>query len=189
MSFCGLGRESALSTVCYYDNSAQIIDVNERTVTNFGFFEKSNDVVIYSDNTFFDTNHMDYLTWQEGNNFTRTNYSRQLKPLTRVNPKNIVLSLFVMATNNDISATVNVSLKEYLSTYKTTYPLIHNVYYKYWYGNVDEIGRRDNLPFAYLNYRRPLLISILDTYDIPSKGLSFNAYDINRPAIFGNIST
>ena len=189
LSFCGLGRESAFSTVCYYDNSGQIIDVNERTVTNFGFFEKSNDVVIYSDNTFFDTNHMDYLTWQEGNNFTRTNYSRQLKPLTRVNPKNIVLSLFVIATNNNISASVNVTLKEYLSTYKTTYPLIHNVYYKYWYGNVDEIGRRDNLPFAYLDYRRPLLISILDTYDIPSKSLSFNAYDINNPAIFGNIST
>lgn len=189
LSFCGLGRESAFSTVCYYDNSGQIIDVNERTVTNFGFFEKSNDVVIYSDNTFFDTNHMDYLTWQEGNNFTRTNYSRQLKPLTRVNPKNIVLSLFVIATNNNISASVNVTLKEYLSTYKTTYPLIHNVYYKYWYGNVDEIGRRDNLPFAYLDYRRPLLISILDTYDISSKSLSFNAYDINNPAIFGNIST
>lgn len=189
LSFCGLGIESALSTVCYYDNSGQIIDVNERSITNFAFFEKSNDVVIYSDNTFFDTNHMDYLTWQDGNNFTRTNYSRQLKPLTRVNPKNVVLSLYVIATNNNITASVNVTLKQYLENYTTSYPLIHNVYYKYWYGNVSEIGRRDNLPFAYLDYRRPLLISILDTYDIPSKNLSFNAYDINNPAIFGNVST
>lgn len=189
LSFCGLGRESALSTVCYYDNSGQIIDTNERAVTNFAFFEKSNDVPIYSDNTFFDTNHMDYLTWQDGDNFTRTNYSRQLKPLTLVNPKNVVLSLYVIATNNNISASVNVTLKEYLTNYTTTYPLIHNVYYKYWYGNIAEIERRDSLPFAYLDYRRPLLISILDTYDIPSKNLSFNAYDINNPAIFGNVST
>ena len=54
LCFCGLGTESAFSTVCYYDRTGQIIDVNERSITNFAFFEKSNDVVINSDNTFFD---------------------------------------------------------------------------------------------------------------------------------------
>lgn len=188
LSYCGLGRESSFSTVCYYDNSGQIIDTNERSVTNFAFFEKSNDTPILSDNTFFSTNHLDYFTWQTANTLNRINFSRQLKPLTLVNPKNIVLSIFIRATTNNLTDDINVTLKNYIDNYKTTHTLIKDVYIKFWYGNIEEIGIRETLPFKYLDNRRPFMLSILDEYDMSSKNIKFNAYDIDHPAIFGVIS-
>lgn len=188
LSFCGLGRESSFSTVCYYDNSGQIIDTNERSVTNFAFFEKSNDTPTLSDNTFFSTNHLDYFTWQTANTLNRINFSRQLKPLTLVNPKNIVLSIFVRAEKADYTDNIDVTLKNYLENYKTTHTLIKDVYIKFWYGNIEEIGIRETLPFKYLDNRRPFMLSILDEYDMSSKNIKFNAYDIDHPAIFGVIS-
>lgn len=188
LSFCGLGRESSFSTVCYYDNSGQIIDTNERTVTNFAFFEKSNDTPTLSDNTFFNTDYLDYFTWQTGNTLNRINFNRQLKPLTLVNPKNILLSIFIRATTNNLTNDVDTTLKNYLENYKTTHTLIKDVYLKFWYGNINEIGIRNTLPFKYLDNRRPFMIAILDEYDMTSKNIKFNAYDIDSPSIFGVIS-
>lgn len=188
LSYCGLGRESSFSTVCYYDNSGQIIDVNERTVTNFAFFEKSNDTPTLSDNTFFNTNYLDYFTWQTANTLNRINFSRQLKPLTLVNPKNIVLSIFIRATTNNLTGDIDVTLKNYLENYKSTHTLIKDVYLKFWYGNISEIGIRETLPFKYLDNRRPFMIAILDDYEMTSKNIKFNAYDIDSPSIFGVIS-
>ncbi len=188
LSYCGLGRESSFSTVCYYDNSGQIIDTNERAVTNFAFFEKSNDTPTLSDNTFFNTDYLDYFTWETANTLNRVNFSRQLKPLTLVNPKNIVLSIFVRATTANLTGDINVTLKNYLDNYKTTHTLIRDVYIKFWYGNIDEIGIRETLPFKYLDNRRPFMISILDEYDMSSKNIKFHAYDIDSPSIFGVIS-
>ena len=188
LSYCGLGRESSFSTVCYYDNSGQIIDTNERTVTNFAFFEKSNDTPTLSDNTFFNTDYLDYFTWQTGNTLNRINFNRQLKPLTLVNPKNILLSIFIRATTNNLTNDVDTTLKNYLENYKTTHTLIKDVYLKFWYGNINEIGIRNTLPFKYLDNRRPFMIAILDDYDMTSKNIKFNAYDIDSPSIFGVIS-
>lgn len=188
LSYCGLGRESSFSTVCYYDNSGQIIDTNERAVTNFAFFEKSNDTPTLSDNTFFNTDYLEYFTWETANTLNRINFSRQLKPLTLVNPKNIVLSIFIRATTANLTGDIDVTLKNYLDNYKTTHTLIKDVYIKFWYGNIDEIGIRETLPFKYLDNRRPFMISILDEYDISSKNIKFNAYDIDSPSIFGIIS-
>lgn len=188
LSYCGLGRESSFSTVCYYDNSGQVIDTNERTVTNFAFFEKSNDTPTLSDNTFFNTDYLDYFTWQTGNTLNRINFNRQLKPLTLVNPKNILLSIFIRATTNNLTNDVDTTLKNYLENYKTTHTLIKDVYLKFWYGNINEIGIRNTLPFKYLDNRRPFMIAILDDYDMTSKNIKFNAYDIDSPSIFGVIS-
>ena len=188
LSYCGLGRQSSFSTVCYYDNSGQITDTNEREVTNFAFFEKSNDTPTLSDNTFFSTANLDYFTWQTADTLNRINFSRQLKPLTLVNPKNIVLSIFIRATTSNLTGDIDVTLKNYLENYKTTHTLIKDVYIKFWYGNISELGQRDTLPYKYIDNRRPFMISILDEYDMTSKNIKFNAYDIDSPSVFGVIS-
>ena len=189
ISFCGLGTDSALSHIAYVNfgnGNVEITDIQDRTVTNFAFFEKNNTVSFTPPSSYY-INQFDWFAWQPSYN-DNINYQRLLSPLTLVNPHNLILSIMVQAYDTNFNNSVTESLKNYIANHTTNYPYIHRVTLKVYFGNISETTTRDTFS-EYGTYRIPFQLGILDEYEINSKNLSFYAYGLNDFPVFGNIQT
>lgn len=189
ISFCGLGTECALSHIAYtnfVDSNVQITDIQDRTVTNFAFFEKNNTVSFTAPSLYY-FDHFDWFVWQPTYN-DNVNYQRLLSPLTLVNPHNLILSIMVQAYDTNFNNSVTESLKNYIANHTANYPYIHRVTLKVYYGNIAETTSRNTFS-EYGTYRISFQLGILDEYEINSKNLSFYAYGLNNFPVFGNIQT
>lgn len=187
LSFCGLGTECALSHIGFIartsNNTAAIISKNERYQTNFGFFEMiNNDLRMTGD---FRTNELYNFVWGNHSNFD--NYNKKLRPLTKVNPHNFIFVIRVRACKSNYSEYIDVDLKTYLSTHKTTYPKIVCAYLKTYFGNAD-IGRLTEAGQGSPEFRIPLQIGILDEFNFEGKNLKFYSYQAmgDTPIVFGS---
>ena len=189
ISFCGLGTESALSHIAYanyVNGNVEITDIQDRTVTNFAFFEKNNTVSFTAPTSYY-YDHLNWFAWQSTYD-DNVNYQRLLSPLTLVNPHNLILSIIVDAYDTNFNNSVKESLKNYIANHTTSYPYIHRVTLKVYFGNISETTSRDTFS-EYGTYRIAFQLGILDEYEINSKNLSFYAYGLNDFPVFGNIQT
>ena len=176
LSFCGLGTECALSHIGFIartsNNTAAIISKNERYQTNFGFFEKTNNSMYMTAD--FRTNQTSNFIW--GNYDNLDNYTKKLRPLTKVNPHNLIFVIKIIAYKNDYSEHVDVDMKTYFTSYKTTYPKIVSAYIVPYFGNAT-IGRATEAGQGNPDQRIPLIIGLLDEYNFESKNLKFYSYE------------
>lgn len=189
LSFCGLGTESALSHIAYItinNGIAAITDRQDRNVTNFGFFDQARNNTILGQSNFY-TDQLSNFTWQSANPVTVNNYNGLLAANVLINPQNQIFVIRVNAFNAALTNNIDVSLKDYIANYKTTYPNIAQVYLETWTGNILETEQRDKLGGAgYNQYFIHYQLAILDEYEIESKNIKFNTYAIRSMPIFGN---
>lgn len=193
LSYCGLGTESALSHIAYVgvDSSytPMILDIQDRFVTNFGFFEKTTNNSFTAPSPIFSVSEMNYVTWSSSINLDR-NYSPYLEPITKINPHNLVLLIKVRACRSFNSGSIDVDLKTYLTTYKTTHTHIKQVYVTAYFGNVLITPNRSiDAGQGTLQNRIPLQLAILDEYEHTSKNLKFYMYGFPYMPVFGNFNT
>ena len=116
ISYCGLGKESALSHIAYtnfVNGNVQITDIQDRDVTNFGFFEKNNTVQYLVNSSAFNYDDINWIKWTD-DYYALTNYQRLLSPLTLVNPHNVVLAINVNAYDSNMSNLITTSLYNYM---------------------------------------------------------------------------
>lgn len=194
LSYCGLGRECALSNLAYITKNSGVVsisDYQERAVTNFGFFDQPRNITINQSPYFF-TDNLGAFTWETaGDGDASSNYNRILAPYTLINPKNVVFLIRVTAYNSTFTQDVSkVTLKEYLTTYKTNYPNIVYVVIEPYIGDISLTDTRDTLGGSgYNQYYKAFQLAILDEYEIESKNIKFNAYDFWNMPVFGNFSS
>lgn len=190
ISFCGLGKESALSHIAYtnfVDGNVQITDIQDRNVTNFGFFEKNNTVQYSSNASAFYYDNINWIKWTDDYH-TLTNYQRLLSPLTLVNPHNLVLAVNVNAYDSNMSNSITTSLHNYIQYNTSTHPNICRVTIQPFYGDISLTSQRDIYGSqGNVEYRIPFQLGILDEYRMPSKLVNFYSYGINDFPVFGNV--
>ncbi len=193
LSYCGLGSVCALSNLAYVTksgNTVSISDYQERSVTNFAFFDQPRNIEIGQSSTFF-TDRLYNFTWETAgaDNF-RENYNGILAPYTLINPKNIVFLIRVTAYNSTFTHDINkVTLKEYLTSYKTTYPNIGYVFIEPYIGDISLTSIRElNAGLTSNPNFKAFQLGLLDEYIINSKNIRFFAYDFWNMPVFGNFS-
>lgn len=180
LSYCGLGTESALSHVAFFgykDNQRKLLEYNDRTTTNFGFFEKTTNTN-YTNVISINVNELNRIAWRNDIN-TSFNNVNDLSPLTVVNPHNIILFAQVEG-KADLShswTTIGLSdLPGVVERYSWRY--FRRVKITAYFGNVD-----DNVSFSASagfspipsNYK-PFQIGLLDEYNCSEKNARFYMY-------------
>lgn len=189
ISFCGLGTECALSHIAYtnfVNGNVEITDIQDRIVTNFGFFEKSNTTQYITNASAFYYDNIDWIKW--GDYTELANYQRLLSALTLVNPHNIVLAINVSAYDSNMSNPITTSLYNYILYNTSTHPNIHRVTIQPFYGDISLMTQRDIYGGkGNVTNRIPFQLGILDEYRIPSKNVNFYSYGIDGFPVFGNV--
>lgn len=189
ISFCGLGEESALSHIAFIartsSNTAAVLTENERFATNFGFFERVDNSMIFT-STDYRTNETNKYVW--GNYSNTDNFTKSLRPLTVVNPHNLVLCIYVRCGQAGYNNTENMTLKTYLQSYTQSRPRIYKVWVQPYFG--DTIPRLTEAGQGTPEYRKPLQIGLLDEYDFSAKNLKFNSYQLQtNNVVFGSFAS
>ena len=192
ISYCGLGKESALSHIAYtnfVNNNVKITDIQDRDVTNFGFFEKNNTVQFMTNSSAFYYDNINWIKW--GDDYTElTNYQRLLSPLTLLNPHNVVLAINVNAYDSNMSNPITTSLYNYIQYNTSTHPNICRVTIQPFYGDISLTSQRDIYGgHGDVEYRIPFQLGILDEYRMPSKLVNFYSYGTTDFPVFGNVQT
>lgn len=189
ISYCGLGTECALSHIAYtnfVNNNVEITDIQDRIVTNFGFFEKSNITQYIANATAFYYDNINWIKWGDYENLS--NYQRLLSPLTLVNPHNVVLAINVSAYDSNMSNHITTSLYNYILYNTSTHPNIDRVTIQPFYGDISLTSQRDIYGGkGNVTYRIPFQLSVLDEYRIQSKNVNFYSYGIDGFPVFGNV--
>lgn len=184
LSFCGLGTESALSHISFIGLSGgtvSLLSTQDRFQTNFAFFEKSN-TTWYIPNANMDITAKDGFCWQSSTN--SQNYVKNLEPMTRVNPQNMVLLVKVKAQTGVNGSTIDVTLKQYLDSYTVTHPNIIRVYIVAYYGNAST-GRYTIADKGSPNNQIPFQLGLLDEYECEPKNLKFFMYSWYNNVVMG----
>ena len=199
LSYCGLGEESALSHIGYIyktGDTYSLMEWQDSYITNFAFFQQNSTEIDMSPTPnqckFNDDAIYKYLGWQT----TQSTYNRNkyLQPYTLINPKNLVLCIYVRATNNTMTDYKEVDLSTYMSTYKTSHPRIICAYVTAFFNNQSwtesnpyrtvsgdtETSLNGNL--------RTLSYGRLDNYICEGKNLDIYSYFLNDCTIFGSSS-
>ena len=189
ISFCGLGKESALSHIAFIartsSNTADVLSVNERLATNFGFFERVDNSMTF-DGTDYRTNDKQNYAWGDYSNLY--NFTKTLRPLTVVNPHNLVLCIYVKCADANHNNPQTMTLKSYIQNYTQLRPRIYKVWVQPYFG--DTIPRETEAGRGSPDYRKPLQIGILDEYDFTAKELKFNSYQLQAGnVIFGSFAS
>ena len=187
LSFCGLGTECALSHISFIGVSGSnvaILNTQDRYQTNFAFFEKSN-TTWYIPNANFDITAKGGFCWQSSTN--NQNYVKNLEPMTRVNPQNMVLLIKVKAQTAVNGTTIDVTLKQYIDSYKTTHPNILRVYIVAYYGNATT-GRYTIADKGSVNNQVPFQLGLLEEYECTPKNLKFYMYSWYNNVVMGRYS-
>lgn len=190
ISYCGLGKESALSHIAYtnfVNGNVEITDIQDRTVTNFAFFEKNNTVQFISNSSAFYYDNINWIKWAD-DYAELNNYQRLLSPLTLVNPHNIVLAINVSAYDSNMSNHITTSLYNYIQYNTSSHPNIDRVTIQPFYGDISLTSQRDIYGGqGNVTYRIPFQLGILDEYQMPSKNVNFYSYGIADFPVFGNV--
>lgn len=189
ISYCGLGTECALSHIAYtnfVNGSVEITDIQDRIVTNFGFFEKSNTTQYTPNASAFYYDNINWIKWGDYENLN--NYQRLLSPLTLVNPHNIVLAINVTAYDSNMSNPITTSLYNYILYNTSTHPNIHRVTIQPFYGDISLMTQRDIYGGkGNVTNRISFQLGVLDEYRIPSKNVNFYSYGTTDFPVFGNV--
>ena len=188
ISFCGLGEESALSHIAFIgrktSNTADVLSVNERFATNFGFFERVDNSMIFT-STDYRTNEKEKYSW--GNYSNSENFTKSLRPLTVVNPHNLVLCIYVKCARTGLNDIQTMTLKTYLQSYTTSRPCIYKVWLQPYFGDTN--SRSTDAGQGTPDNRKPLQIGLLDEYDFAAKNLKFYSYQLQtNNVIFGSFA-
>ena len=140
LSYCGLGEESALSHIGYIYKSGNTYDIREwqdSFVTNFAFFQQNSVDIDMSQNVneyrFDDNNIYTGTVWQTTQ--TYSNKNKYLQPYTLINPKNLVLCIYIRCCNTAKTDYRDIDLKTYMTTYKTSHPYIICAYINAFFNN------------------------------------------------------
>lgn len=140
LSYCGIGRESALSHIGYIYKSGNTYDIREwqdSVVTNFAFFQQNNTDIDMSQNVneyrFDDNNIYTGTVWQATQ--TYSNKNKYLQPYTLINPQNQVLCIYIRCCNTAKTDYRDIDLKTYMTTYKTSHPYIICAYINAFFNN------------------------------------------------------
>ena len=187
LSYCGLGTECALSHISFIgvvNGTLSLINTQDRYNTNFAFFEKSN-TAWYIPNANLDITAKDAFCWQSSTN--NQNYVKNLEPMTLVNPHNLVLLIKVKAQTAVNGTTIDVTLKQYIDSYKTTYPNILRVYIVAYYGNATT-GRYTIADKGSPNNQVPFQLGLLEEYECTPKNLKFYMYSWYNNVVMGRYS-
>lgn len=188
ISYCGLGKESGLSNIAYIGTSEgalSILEYQEREVTNFAFFEQTNTAnPIYSDRIY--TTQLNRNCWAPSPN-TSFNSTPYLEPWTVVNPKSLVLSIFVKAYNSTNTSTTTRSLYDYIQTYKTSYPNIHTVYVTPYYQETNDYRTTNAMQGTPEGGQSPFILGTLDEYSCTIDPINFYFYANRKKAVLGNV--
>lgn len=183
LSYCGLGAESALSHIAYLKNGASDINsYQDRFVTNFAFFERTATDYIFPPAS-YRLDSLNEYAWQS-NQASYANLSPSLEPYTKVNPKNIVLVIYVKAYNTTYTAEVTKPLKEYLTSYTVSHPYISRVFVTPYFGRVNS-GADTRTVYTATGNRIPFIIGLLDEYDFTTENKKFYLYASENLSIFG----
>lgn len=180
LSYCGLGTESAFSHVAFFgykDNQRKLLEYNDRTVTNFAFFEKDTSTN-YTQAFSVNINQLDYICWTDNMNVS-FNYTGDLSPLTVVNPHNIILYVEIEG---------KAQLSHSWTTASLSYIMGHRAelgwtYFRkvriipYFGSNIDNVSYSTTagyspVPSNYISLR----MGILDEYKCTEKDVSFYMY-------------
>ena len=192
ISYCGLGTECALSHIAYtnfVNGNVEITDIQDRNVTNFGFFEKNNTVQYMSNSSAFYYDNINWIKWAE-DYAELNNYQRLLSPLTLVNPHNIVFAINVRAYDSNMSNPITTSLYNYIQYNTSSHPNIDRVTIQPFYGDISLTSQRDIYGGqGNVEYRIPFQLGILDEYRMPSKLVNFYSYGIADFPVFGNVQS
>lgn len=199
LSYCGLGAESALSHIGYIykqNGSFSVREWQDNVVTNFAFFQQNSTEVYMApspDNCYFEGRTIyKTLAWQNDRN--GDNKNQYLQPYVLINPQNQVLCIYIQACNNAITDFRDVPMAIYLSTYKTTHPLIINVYLRAFFNNQawtesnpvrtisGDMENSLNGNQLTLSYGR------LDNYRCEGKNFDIYSYYLNNCTIMGSSS-
>ena len=183
LSYCGLGAESALSHIAYLKNGSNDIDsYQDRFVTNFAFFERTSNSYVLPPSS-YKLSRLNEYAWQ-ASQASYANLSPTLEPYTKVNPKNIVLVIYVVAYNTAYTAEVRKPLKEYLTSYTTSHPYISSVYVTPYFGRVNSSADARTV-YTQADNRIPFIIGLLDEYEFTSENTNFYMYSSTNLSIFG----
>lgn len=199
LSYCGLGEESALSHIGYIYKVGGTYGLQEwqdSFVTNFAFFQQNSTSIDMSPNPnacrFNDSDIYKYLAWQSTQSYYNKN--KYLQPYTLINPKNLVLCIYVRATNNNMTDYREVDLTTYMTSYKTSHPRIICAYVSAFFNNQawteanpyrtisgdSETSLNGNL--------RTLSYGRLDNYKCEGKNFDIYSYFLNDCTVFGSSS-
>lgn len=199
ISFAGLGTECALSHIHYVgykDNNIYEYGVNNRTVTNFGFFQVS--TTNSKDPNYAQGYKLDRIKqiwgWQENVDDSR-NYNKILEPMTKVDPKSMVLLIKVEACGDPYGNVWGGDFSEWLNV-RSTYPNIVRAYIVPYYNYNGTSGQSISAPErsttgVYPNSgagdgRRPFVLGLLDPYTIDSHSFEMYGYALSYMPVFGN---
>lgn len=182
LSYCGLGTESALSHIRYIyrkDDATplelDIRDSQDRFVTNFAFFEKTDNFTDERHDGVINTDYLSSYLWQE--NPASTNMSPHLEPWTLVNPKSIVLYVYVKASTGMSNDVVTFSLNDYIANRTSSHKYIQGVFIVPYFGDptgaIYRTVRGGHSPST--GYMTPK-IALIDNYTIPSKSIDKPCY-------------
>lgn len=159
MAYCALGAESPMSTIRYFDTTAQtIVATDNRSKTDFCFATSlnvaiTNNPIVIRQYLGASTSSSEWTTdrhsrWspyaKNPSSPTDTSYeNRYIEPIIQFSPKNFVLLIYVTvcADLNNTADSHEYTLNEYLDTYTTTYPYITSVDLRVCFANTDITNR------------------------------------------------
>lgn len=184
IGYCGLGTESALSHLTYIgmkNGEPSIISTQDRFVTNFCWCEKTlnNPPTVFG--SYYQYDNITLHSW--GDYATTFNYNKVVEPLTVVCPQNQILLIWLQAYNADFSLSWEGGLKDYESTYHTTYPNITCVYLRTFFGN--KAQNISMIEYTAQGLKIPWQLSILDNYVCEDFNLDFYDYAEPLNVVFG----
>ena len=180
LSYCGLGSESAFSHVAFFgyvDNQRKLLEYNDRTITNFSFFEKNNSAD-QSQDVFIRVNNLNTVAWTE-NMVSGSNETGSFSPLTVVNPHNIILFAEIEGKAQLSHSWTNASLS-YVMGHRAE---LQWTYFKrvkvtaYFGSSIDSVPYSTTAGFSPVPaHYIPLRMGILDEYKCNEKNISFYMY-------------
>ena len=179
LSYCGLGKESAMSHVVYcglHDNAFQAYDSTDREVTNFAFFEKQTNTDYLSQGNIW-LNQLDRVDWSE-NIDTEWNYTQDLIPYTVINPHNIILVIYVSVSHGD-GAYYDMTLEYFVRTFSQyNWTRISRVKIVPYFGNnTDDVAWSASAGYNPTPQGHSIHMDILDEYVVSAKNKRFYMYE------------
>lgn len=180
LSYCGLGTESAFSHVAFFgykDNQRKLLEYNDRTVTNFAFFEKTTNTN-YTTPIFINITELNRISWRD-NIATEFNNVHDLSPLTVVNPHNIILFAEIEGKAELSHSWTTASLDYVMNNIGSLgWQYFRRVKITAYFGNVgDNVAFSASAGYSPIpsNYK-PFQIGILDEYNCSEKSSRFYMY-------------
>lgn len=195
LSYCGIGQESAMSHVSYigYNDGVKILRTDDRSVTNFAFFERRRRTNVFIPSTTDCAPITDLLRRNRINNFAwidtltpGTNFNVYNSPIVQINPKNICFLIQVNASKTLTSPTwIDLDTFENDTDYRYFYAARIVPYFS----NNGATGRNATADAgATQDGEYNFFLNLLENYNIPEwNDFSCNIYSYVNNIVFGQL--